>query len=211
MLKKLFYALFIRPLVLVVIGLNIENREGLPKKGPAIIVANHNSHLDTLVLSSLFPLRIINKIRPVAAADYFLKNGFMRFIALQLIGIIPIKRVKANRDSKDPFQESYAALEKGDILVLFPEGTRGEPEQLEGFKNGIARLAAKNPKVPVYPIFLHGLGKALPKGEGMFVPFFCTILVGDHFFFKESKKTFMDKLNGTFDDLVKRNNFQPWD
>lgn len=75
-LKILFFALIVKPLTFVILGLNIRSREKLPKKGPAIIAANHNSHLDTMVLMSLYPLSQIHQIRPVAAADYFLSGKF---------------------------------------------------------------------------------------------------------------------------------------
>ena len=70
-LRLLFWMLIGRPLALVVLGLNVRSRHGLPRSGPAIVVANHNSHLDTFVLISLFPLALLGKLRPVAAADYF--------------------------------------------------------------------------------------------------------------------------------------------
>jgi 1-acyl-sn-glycerol-3-phosphate acyltransferase len=56
LLRFLFYAVFIRLIVLIILGLNARHRERLPKSGPAIIVANHNSHLDTMVLMTLFRL-----------------------------------------------------------------------------------------------------------------------------------------------------------
>ena len=91
-LKIIFFALLVKPMVLLGLGLNVFFKAKLPKQGPAIVVANHNSHLDTLVLMSLYPLSQIHKIRPVAAADYFLKNKLLAWFSLNIIGIIPMQR-----------------------------------------------------------------------------------------------------------------------
>jgi 1-acyl-sn-glycerol-3-phosphate acyltransferase len=92
LLRLLFFGCVVRLIVLVIIGLRISHKERLPKSGPAIIVANHNSHLDTLVLMTLFPLRLLDKLRPVAAADYWLKNPWLTWFSLNIIGIIPLRR-----------------------------------------------------------------------------------------------------------------------
>ncbi|MDM8564340.1 lysophospholipid acyltransferase family protein [Candidatus Halobeggiatoa sp. HSG11] len=208
-LRWLFFGLIVRPLTLIIIGLNIRHIELLPKNGPAILVANHNSHLDTLVLMSLFQLKQLPQIHPVAAADYFLSNRLLAWFALSIIGIVPLARkVQAH---SDPFADAYTALSQGKILILFPEGTRGQPEQMNHFKNGIARLAKNSADVPITPIFLHGLGKSLPKGETILVPFFCDVFVGEPLRWEADKKHYMQKLDLAMNKLANEGNFSSWE
>lgn len=201
LLRYVFFSIFVKFLVLFIIGINIRYREKLPQKGPAIIVANHNSHLDTLVLINLLPLKLLHRIHPVAAADYFLKNKVIAWFAKSIIGIIPILRQGTNKKI-DPLLPCYEALDNNQILILFPEGTRGEPEQLSNFKKGISYLAEKYPHVPITPIFMHGLGKSLPKGESLFVPFFCDVFVGNALYWQQDREKFMHTLTQQFEALA---------
>ncbi|MEQ1485457.1 lysophospholipid acyltransferase family protein [Methyloglobulus sp.] len=193
MLRFLFYLIVVKPLVLVILGINARGREFLPEQGPAIIVANHNSHLDAVALMSLFPLKVIQDVHPVAAADYFLKNRWLKWFALDVVGIIPIERkAPAGQDVLAPV---FEALDRNAILILFPEGTRGEPESMGKLKNGIGHILSERPDIPVIPVFFYGLGKSLPKGEALLVPFFIDAFIGEPLKWLGNRKTFMAELS----------------
>jgi 1-acyl-sn-glycerol-3-phosphate acyltransferase len=200
LLRLLFFGTIVRLVVLVIIGLRIVDRSRLPTSGPAIICANHNSHLDTLVLMTIFPLQLLSKLRPVAAAEYFLQNRLLAWFALQIIGIIPIDRRKPSH-TEHPLAKCSEALARGEILIIYPEGSRGNPESLASFQSGIAHLAKHHPDVPIYPVFIYGLGKVLPKGEQILVPFFCDLAIGTPLFWSGQKQVFMDLLDRQMQEL----------
>jgi len=209
LLRLFFYGLIVRTVVLLVLGLNVRHRERLPTKGPAIIAANHNSHLDAMAMISLLPLRLLPKVRPVAAADYFLKNRWLAWFALNVVGIVPLNRQRQHLHD-DLLAPVAAALERGEILVFFPEGSRGNPEQLTEFKTGLARIAERRPDVPVIPVFTHGLGKALPKGEWMIVPFFVDIFVGDALHFEGDRVAYMQRYRNSMAALALEEKHAEW-
>ncbi|XPV69826.1 MAG: lysophospholipid acyltransferase family protein [Halarcobacter sp.] len=192
-IKVLFFAFIIKPIVFIILGLNIRNRDALPKKGGAVIAANHNSHLDTMVIMSLYPLSLIHKIRPVAAADYFMKNKFIAWISIYCIDIIPLDRSGASSQD-ELFKSCHKALDDGDILILFPEGSRGKPEKMSRLKKGLFYLLKDKENIPVTPIYMEGLGTALPKGEALFVPFNCNVNIGDSITIFDNSKELNGKL-----------------
>lgn len=201
-LKILFFAFIVRPLVFVILGLNIRGREKLPKHGPAIIASNHNSHLDTMVLMSLYPLSKIHKIRPVAAADYFLSGKLRAWFSQKIIGIIPLDR-SGNKDLEKLFSGCHKALDNGDILIIFPEGSRGNPEQIGKIKKGIFYLTKDRTDTEITPVIMRGLGKSLPRGEALFVPFNCDVIVGDKIGDCKDSKDFIDKITNSFNEILK--------
>ena len=195
LLRHAFSWLVVRPLVLVGLGLNVRHRVRLPRAGPAIIAANHNSHLDTLVLMSLLPYRLVPRVRPVAAADYFLRNAALAWFSTRILGILPIHRRGGKKAGEDPLAPAAAALAAGELVILFPEGTRGEAEEMAELKSGVAHLARKHPAVPVIPVFLHGLGKTLPRGARLPVPFFVDVVVGEPLYGREDHRAFVSELS----------------
>jgi 1-acyl-sn-glycerol-3-phosphate acyltransferase len=209
LLRFVFFGVIARFVTLIMLGLNVRHRERLPSTGPCLLVANHNSHLDTITLMTLLPLRLLPRVHPVAAADYFLRNRLLAWFALKVIGIVPINRTRSRPDEDllAPVKESLA---RGDILLFFPEGSRGEPEQLTEFKSGIVRLVECFPEVPVVPVFMHGLGKALPKGEALLVPFFVDVFVGEPLRFTGDRERFMEQLRDSMDALAAEGQFPPW-
>lgn len=172
----LLFALVVRPGLLLLTGLRALDRECLPSAGPAVIAANHNSHLDVVALMSLFPLRLLHRIRPVAAADHFLKPGPVGWLARNILNIIPIDRT--GKGAEAVLAPVIAAIERDEFVIIFPEGTRGQPEVVQKFRRGVSVLAAAYPDLAFVPVRLHGLGKALPRGDWRFVPFSAEARVG---------------------------------
>lgn len=209
-LRAAFFLLIVRPVLTIMLGANVRGREFLPKTGPAIIVANHNSHLDTLTIMAMYPLRALPRLHPVAAMDYFLRTKLKAWFATNIIGIIPIQR--GGRDNGgNPLAACEQALDRGDILILFPEGSRGEPEQLSQFKRGVAHLVKARPQTPVHPLYMYGLGKALPKDAVLLVPFNCDVVAGEKIFWNGSVDAFMELLQARMADLAAQIHVVPWD
>jgi 1-acyl-sn-glycerol-3-phosphate acyltransferase len=172
-----FFALCVRPFMTVFIGLRVRGREHLELPDPFVLVANHSSHLDTLSLLSLFPLGRLTRLRPCAAADYFGRNRVLLGLSRTFFNILPIARVNI-RPEDHPIHRMREAIERGESLLVFPEGTRGSRHEIGDLKPGIAHLAEVLPGLTFVPAWLENMGRALPKGEWLPVPFFCEVRLG---------------------------------
>ena len=199
-LRRVAIVVLFRPLARIFTGADIVGRERLPLRGPAILVANHASHVDTLLLLTIYPSKALDRVRPAAAADYFLKGRLMSWFSRRILNIVPVARdrVAAGEDVLAP---ARAALAAGDILLVFPEGTRGDGEELSKLKNGVARLAQAFPDAPTIPLWLQGAGRVLPKGAVVPVPMNCTVLVGEPVRWGGDRMEFMTALREGLEKL----------
>lgn len=199
--KLLFFALIMKPIIFIILGLNIKNRDKLPLKGGAVIAPNHNSHLDTMVIMSLYPLSLIERIRPVGAADYFMKNKILACFSTYCLDLIPLYR-DGSTSKEELFTNCHTALNNKDILILFPEGSRGKPEQMSRLKKGLFYMVKDLEDVSVTPIYMEGLGNSLPKGEALFVPFVCNVSIGNPIVAFETSKQLNTELNEFFTHAI---------
>jgi 1-acyl-sn-glycerol-3-phosphate acyltransferase len=142
--------------------LEIMGRENLPKEGSFIMVANHASHLDTLCLLATLPLRKLHRAFPAAAQDYFFVSVQRLAIAAIVVNALPFARRKNIRHSLELCGQLLA--NPGNILIIFPEGTRTTTGQIGEFKPGIGLLVAGT-NIPVVPCHLHGTFEAWPKNK----------------------------------------------
>jgi 1-acyl-sn-glycerol-3-phosphate acyltransferase len=173
-----FYAFqlgFVRPMLRWYWGAHYRRRSSVPK-GPCIVVANHNSHLDAPLLMTMFPIRRIAHIHPVAAADYFGKTAWRRTIVMIGMNAMGIERTSA--PGRDVLQPTIDALEAGETLIFFPEGSRGTPGVISSFKPGIGKIVQSVPGVLVVPVFLAGAERSLPRGESVPVPLGIDVIIG---------------------------------
>ena len=199
-LRLVLLTLVAKPIARFFTGADIVGREHLPTKGPAIIAANHNSHVDTLLLLTIFPAKTIPMVRPAAAADYFLRDPVIGWFSRNVIGIVPVNR-RAAKAGDDVLAPARQALAEGAIVIIFPEGTRGTAsDDMAALKGGVARLAEAFPQAPVTPIWLQGAGRVLPKGAVIPVPMCCTVGVGPAIHWPGSRPRFMEALR---DSLMK--------
>lgn len=156
-------ALVIRGWLRIFHRLEVRGADRLPLGRSFVLVANHQSHLDTLCLTAAIPLRYLHRVFPAAAADYFFES-----VARSAFSSIVVNGLPFDRKAKGV--ESLAVCRRlleteGNVLVIFPEGTRSPTGELGRFRSGIGRLV-EGSDIPVLPCHLSGAFRALPKGAG---------------------------------------------
>ena len=166
---------FVRPMLRWYWGAQYRRLHYVPKDA-CIVVANHNSHLDAALLMSMFPLKRLPHVHPVAAADYFGKTAWRRAVAMVWMNAMGIERTAP--PGRDVLSPMIDALEEGESLIFFPEGSRGEPGVVGPFRPGIGKIVKSVPGVQVVPVFLAGAERSLPRGESVPLPLGIDVLIG---------------------------------
>lgn len=147
-----------------------------PEAKQRIYYANHTSHADFVLIWAALPPELRVKTRPVAAADYWSKTKLHRFMIHKMFHGVLVDRVR--REDVNPLEPMLQALGEGDSLIMFPEGTRNNEDELLPFKSGIYNLAVAYPDVEIVPVWLDNLKRVMPKGHLIPLPVLCTLTVG---------------------------------
>ena len=148
-----------------------------PENKQCIYFANHSSHADFVLLWSSLPPVLRRRTRPVAGADYWLRDAARRFLIHRVFHGVLVDRERHD-PQHNPLQPLLEALHAGDSLILFPEGTRNLTDELLPFKSGLYRLARACQQVELVPVWIANLNRVMPKGRVLPLPLLCTVTFG---------------------------------
>jgi 1-acyl-sn-glycerol-3-phosphate acyltransferase len=164
-----------------------------PSADQRIYFANHQSHLDWVLIWAALPSELRRKTRPIAAKDYWTASPFKHWLTREVFNAVYVARQRT--DDQDPLEPLVEALKGGDSLVIFPEGTRSNKGEPQPFKSGLYHLAEQFPEVQLVPAWIDNVQRVMPKGEVVPVPILCTVTFGAPMKLEtgEEKRSFLDR------------------
>jgi len=164
-----------------------------PKAEQRIYFANHQSHLDWVLIWAALPHDLRATTRPIAARDYWTKTPFKKWLTSKVFNAVYVARQRTA--DEDPLEPLVEALKAGDSLVIFPEGTRSAKGEPMPFKSGLFHLAEQFPQVPLVPAWIDNVQRVMPKGEVVPVPILCSVTFGAPMLLQagEDKRAFLDR------------------
>ncbi|GAA1866283.1 lysophospholipid acyltransferase family protein [Myceligenerans crystallogenes] len=140
----------------------VEGRKNVPRRGAAILAGNHLAVIDSFLL----PLMLPRQVKFLGKSDYFTGKGLKGRITAWFmtgIGTIPVDRA-GGAASEAAISTGVRVLREGDLLGIYPEGTRSPDGRLYKAKTGVARMALET-GVPVIPVVMVGTDEAQPAGR----------------------------------------------
>ena len=151
------------PILFLFWRVKIEGREHVPVHGPAVLAANHQSFCDSFFL----PLVLRRRVTYVAKAEYF--DNWKTAWFFRAAGQIPMNRGGGDA-SQRALDTATEVLNAGNLLGIYPEGTRAPDPRLHKGHTGVARLSLRC-DVPIIPVGIVGTRAVQPPGSNMMRPF----------------------------------------
>lgn len=166
--------------------LRVIGRENLPRTAPFLLIANHASHLDALILTSVLRGPPARRVYVLAAADTFFTNIRQSAFAAYALNALPVTR---QGDARAGMLAMRGRLrEDGAVYVIFPEGTRTRTGTLGAFKAGMGMLVAGT-NIQVVPCWIQGAFEAWPAHHKLPRPRPVKLLVGAPLRFPDAPDT----------------------
>ena len=167
-----------------------------------VYFANHTSHLDAVVLWSALPANVREVTRPVAAKDYWTKGRIRRYLATEVFNALLIDRTEI-KVHQSPVDVMIREIGQRYSLIVFPEGGRGDGQEVGEFKSGLYYLSKKRPDLELIPVYLDNMNRILPRGKLLPVPLLSCITFGPPMWLEsgESKDLFLKRARGAVRQL----------
>ncbi|MCF4150322.1 1-acyl-sn-glycerol-3-phosphate acyltransferase [Dethiosulfovibrio sp. F2B] len=137
--------------------MKVEGKDKIPVERPFIMVANHCSNLDPVVLGAAFP----DRLRYLAKVELF-EGSRLFALLIRTLGAIPVSR-DSSLSAGGALRTFLQLLEGGESVLLFPEGARSLDGRLKELEGGVALLAVRT-GVPIVPAYISGTFDAMPVG-----------------------------------------------
>jgi 1-acyl-sn-glycerol-3-phosphate acyltransferase len=178
-----FCRIFVNPIVNFCFIKEVKGSKNIPKRN-FILASNHQSHLDWIASGCICVPRRLTYLGQVDR--YTGPLGLGRSLLYFIAGVIPVNR-KDKVSKRIALEKAIEALKIGDILVIYPEGTRSRTGKIQAGRWGIAKIYLKS-GVPILPMAIKGTFELFPPSGKLKIKRIVKINIGQPLYFEKEKK-----------------------